>query len=146
MERLLISIVPFVISLCLEILSPFFSSYTKDIIRSDAERYDIYDNLTDNYIEFADHAFSQLQMIYTYLLTSASGLVALYFNRGYFWLFLLLLAGQVVLGWWIYIDDPHKRNREPFLIFGRSRETIFGALLNLSYIISLSLIDLNYLG
>lgn len=144
MERLLISLVPFVISLGLETLSPYFSSYTKKIIRADAERFN--DDLTDNYINFAEHAFSQLQMIYAYILTSASGLVALYFNRGYFWLFLVLLIGQVGLGVWIHVDDPYKRESKQFRIFGRSRETVFGIFLNLSYIISLSLIDLNYLG
>lgn len=139
MRQLVISLIPFVVSFLLEFFSPLFSSHAEKVIRSDAERHN--DDQIEHFVKYANHAFARLQMTYAYILTSASGLVALYFNRGYFFLFLFLLIIQIGAGMFIYINDPYVREVESFLFFPQSREAVAGMLINISYIIFIVVID-----
>lgn len=138
-RELLISVSPFFISFILELGSPFVGKYWKEELRSNAERLEedsyISSDITDHFVDFADHALGSVQMLYAFIITFVAGCVQLFFQRILGVVGILVLLGIVLyLSYLLYTGDPYdfatKSEKWRY-----SPAAVFGMLINILFII-----------
>lgn len=108
-QRLTLTILPFLASFLLGLVSPLISFLWERRIKCYARDRGFDDVLTDNYLNFARKANASVQMSTALILTAVSGAVALVFNRGISALIfgvLTVLAGALLV--WLNVSDPHE--------------------------------------
>ena len=106
------SYAPFVFSSALALISPLFSRLWKAEMRKDAEELEreglISEDITDEFVNFAEKSLGAVQMSTALLVTIVSGVVQLvYRNQAQVWGFLILVLISVFLLYKLFARDPH---------------------------------------
>lgn len=139
-SSLLTSLTPFFVSLLLELGSPAITGYWKRNFEKWANDIKATDPVTRNFWDFANHAFTSIQMFSAFVMTTVAGGIVLVVQRDLNHVFFVLLLLTLLYLFFriFYTFDPH--------VFATGRvwkysyDAIFGIFLNsvfISLIISL---------
>jgi hypothetical protein len=135
-----LSYAPFVFSSALALISPLISRLWKAELRNDAEELEeeglISEDITDEFVNFAEKSLGAVQMSTALLVTMVSGAVQLvYRNQTPVWAFLILMLISVFLFYKLFTRDPHVYASFRGIPYPRS--AVYTLVINVLFIASL---------